>query len=103
MTGSEFWNSSLPEIYDRIDCADRKRKYEVGMQFMLAEVIANRIFRDKDTPALMPWDYYPKLFAEDKANFEDRQKAEELENYKEMRRRAMDRHNAVRLRQEVIE
>jgi hypothetical protein len=103
MTGSEFWESSLPEIIDRIQSADRKRKQEIGNLFMLAEIISNRMFRDKDTPAVMPWDYYPKLFTEDKASYEDQQRIKELENYKEKRRRAMDRYNFARSGQEVIE
>lgn len=103
MTGSEFWESSLPEIIDRIQSADRKRKQEIGNLFMLAEIISNRMFRDKDTPAVMPWDYYPKLFAEDKANYEDQQRKNELDNYKEKRRRAMDQYNFARSGQEVIE
>lgn len=103
MTGSEFWESSLPEIIDRIESADRKRKYEIGNLFMFAEVISNRMFRDKDTQALMPWDYYPQLFAADKVKYEEKKQADDMENYKEKRRMAMDRHNARRSGQEVIE
>lgn len=95
----EFWNSSLAEIFDAIESYNRREKSKIQLLFVEAEVIANRLsfLMDHKTPLLMPWDYYPAVFAEEKA-IKDK---EELENFKARRRDAMDAHNAMRHRQEV--
>lgn len=103
MTGSGFWNSSLPEIIDWIESDNRRRKEQINYQFVLADVIANRCMRDEKTPVIHPWDLYPGLFAEEQKHFEEYQKVQEFEEYKEKRRKAMLAHNARCRGHEVIE
>lgn len=99
ISASEFWNSSPAEISDAIESYNRRKKEKIRLVFMKAEVIINRLLYgiDQNTKLLMPWDYYPTIFAEERADREE----EELEIFKARRRSAMDVHNAMRNRQEV--
>lgn len=65
------------------------------MLFMLADIISQRHpMTDKEKyPISYPWDYYPDLFAEDKAMYEEQKAESELENYKTKRRRLMAEYN----------
>ncbi len=93
----------MPDIYARIESANRKQKREINDQFRLAELIANNVWSgfNKDVKRAMPWDYYPELFKEDKIHYEAQMKKAELEEYKEKRRAKAARFNQSR--QEVIE
>lgn len=95
MTGSEFWDSSLPEIYDRIESHNRQIKHEVSMQFMFSEIILNRLGYefDHNIKLLMPWDYYPQLFEENQREYEAEREKEEFLQFKEKRRMMMMCHN----------
>lgn len=89
----EFWTMSIAEIMDRIDSFNRVKKIEFKQQteqfFTLADVIGNRIaslFAEKGSVDMVfPWDAYPNLFTEDKAEYDRWKREEELENYKNWR------------------
>lgn len=102
MTPQVFWNSSLYELLDYMESHTRrmirKKREEVAMFFMLADIISQRhpmVDKEKN-PVSYPWDYYPELFKEDK-EWNEKQKSEnEFEDYKSKRRRAMIEHNRAR-------
>lgn len=64
----------------------KKRMYEqeikenIAMNFMLSQLIGNQIamMLVKDAKAIYPWDMYPKLFAEEKIQFEQAQRENEV-------------------------
>lgn len=75
-----FWDSSLNEILDMIESAareeKRRRKEKIVDDFVIAEVtamnIASMLFPDKKLRLPKPWDYYDRLFKEEKAVFEEK-------------------------------
>lgn len=89
-----FWNSSLAEIMDMLDSyareEKRRRKDKIMDDFIMAEVMAVNIAAmfstDKNTDTPKPWDYYQKLFAEEKEVYEKQKAERDLEEYKEKRR-----------------
>lgn len=99
MTAGGFWNNSPAEICDAIESHQRKKKQEVMLLFVQAEAMAERISRlfGNKEEALMPWDYFPEAFAEEKAA-KDKEK---MEDFKTRRRNAMDAYNAMRNREGV--
>lgn len=107
MTTSEFYMSSLVEVIAAIESYKRRKKMETEKLFLLADLYANRLahsFDPKKVKLAQPWDVYPDAFTEEQIAYETAWKQEELERYKERRRRAMDAHNAKnKERQEVIE
>ncbi|MDE7436664.1 MAG: hypothetical protein K2N01_12715 [Lachnospiraceae bacterium] len=107
MTTSEFYASSLVEVIAAIESHKRREKTKIEKIFLLADLYANRLahsFDPKKVKLAQPWDVYPDAFAEEQKAHEEAWKQEELERYKEGRRRAMDAHNAKNRReQEVIE
>lgn len=85
------------EIIDVIESYKRKEQSKIYKLFLVADVIANRVaqgFSKEKIERLMPWDVYPDMFKDEKISYEKAQQKEELEAYKERRRRAMDNHNA---------
>lgn len=96
MSAETFWDATPMEILDVIESHRRKKKREQTMKierlFVLAEVIVNRVaygFSEKKDPSnlVQPWDMYPQLFPEEKRSAERAQEEQELENYKEARRK----------------
>lgn len=97
-----FWNSSLYEISDYMESYARKtvaeKKEKVLMLFMLANLISERdplTDKEKNRPSF-PWDYYPQLFKEDKEKYEEAKEANDFEEYKFLRKKAMIAHNKTR-------
>lgn len=89
-----FWDSSMDEIRELLKSRSReetrKRKEKIMDDFVMAEVIAWNIGamlpHDEKFTLPKPWDYYPKIFAEESAAFEEQEKERQLEEYKEKRR-----------------
>ena len=90
MAEAVFWNSSPREIIDYVASykrrQEKRKKEEINNIFVLARVIVSDLFVDGSHPEPMPWDYYPALFASERAESEQERKTEELEEYKEKRR-----------------
>ena len=88
----------MVDIRDTIESYNRKKKDEIMKRFTLGEIVANRLAMllpsDNDVPQLMPWDYYPQLFNEEKVQYENYKQQQELEDFKNRRRDAMDAYNA---------
>lgn len=105
MTIREFQNSSIPEIEDHIASYNRRKKQQINMIFMLSEVITNHLLAalpgGKEMKPLMPWDYDPQGFAEEKEIYLRKKNEMKLERYKEKRRMRMNQHNAMRHGEEV--
>ena len=95
---SEFWELSIAEINNIIASYKRKEvkrfKEKVQLCFLQADVIGNALFRQENEKKIQPWDVYPAIFKEEKQQFEEYVKKEELETFKERRRAWMDRYNA---------
>lgn len=65
------------------------------MNFLQARLIGERyaaVWSDKIKVSYQ-WDIFPNLFAEEKKEFEETQKQEQFEDYKEQRRAHAMRHN----------
>lgn len=107
LTTSEFYMSSLVEVIAAIESYKRLWKERIEEIFLLADIYANRLeysFEPKKVKLVQPWDKFPAAFSQEKETYEEAWKREELERYKENRRRAMEEHNARnRAEQEVIE
>lgn len=86
----EFWNMSPQEIFDTVKAyytrVERRKKAEIWNTFLLAEVLTGYICLKEGQEKPHPWDYYPKLFSEEKAVYEEEMKAERFEEYKERKR-----------------
>lgn len=99
-----FWNSSLNEIMDMLEsCAreeKRKRKEKIMDDFILAEVVAinfaSIFFNDGKTKVPKPWDYYEKLFTEEKVVFEKEEREREFMEYQARRKDYFDSINRSR-------
>ncbi|KJJ66706.1 hypothetical protein CLFS41_50750 [Clostridium sp. FS41] len=80
----------------------RRVKEEISSRFQLADLLGihmQKLFDDKNEIVLPHvWDAYPELFADEKKAFEERQKAEELEQARESRREYAARYNEMRRR-----
>lgn len=65
------------------------------MIFLQADIIANRIGCkiDSNEQPLHEWDYYSMLFQKERETFEKRASEQELEEYKEKRRRRFEEFN----------
>lgn len=107
MVPESFWNYSIWEVSDIINSYQEREniryKSEINNLFVLADVTANRLGRlwNSDVKAVMPWDYFPRLFTAEKEQYEEKTKKVEYENYKERRKAAMQKYNQSR--QEVGE
>lgn len=105
MSVREFEESSLTDILDCIESYNRRKKLDIQLRFMQAEVIANRLCMmiDEKTEALMPWDYYPQIFEKERKDYIRRKEEADLAAFKARRRSAMDQYNAMRHSKEVRE
>lgn len=80
------------EISDLMASARRRRKHDVKQQlivlFAAAESTAEHIglYLNKDNMARALWDFFPKLFAEEKEAYEKAEFAQELERAKANRK-----------------
>lgn len=86
-----FWESSVLEVSDMIDGADRLREADIRLklesQFTTADLIANRIsqiFTDSKTKirTLHPWDVYPDLFEDKSDEIEEQRQLKETAEFK---------------------
>lgn len=105
MSVREFEESSLADILDFIESYNRRKKADIQLKFIQAEVMVNRLCMifDEKVEALMPWDYYPQIFQKERNDYIRRKEEAELAAFKEKRRNAMDEHNARRHSEEVRE
>lgn len=73
----------------------RKMKQRVSGEFVLAEVIWRYMgmMLDDKAEAPLPWDYYPELFAKEKAEHVNALHNAELESYKERRKGFVEEFN----------
>lgn len=87
-----FWESSVLEVSDMIEAADRLRegdiRHKIEIQFVTADVIANRIaqiFADpkKRIPVIYPWTVFPDLFEDRSEEIEEQKQLQETEKFKE--------------------
>lgn len=78
----------------------RQRKQKINDDFILAEVIANNIvslfFPDKQSRTLKPWDYYEKMFTEEKEIFEKHDQERKFKEYQARRKDYFDEINRRR-------
>lgn len=90
-----FWQLSLNEILDlmesRYRAERRERRFRISDIYLLAKITAEYIgisfAGDKYNGEMPhPWDTYPKLFAEDKEEYERKQADASLEDYKQKRK-----------------
>ncbi|MDD2960445.1 MAG: hypothetical protein PHE06_12875 [Lachnospiraceae bacterium] len=79
------------EAYDKMLLRDQKQK--IWQDYNLADAIVSRIFREKETDIIYPWDTYPKLFQDEKELFDQQKEFDELEKFKAKRRRFAAEHN----------
>lgn len=94
----------MNEILDMIESAareeKRKRKEKIVEDFIIAEVtamnIASMIFPDKKAKLPNPWDYYDRLFAEEKAVFEEKDQERRFQEYQARRKDYFDELNRRR-------
>lgn len=98
MSISGFWNSSLVDIQDFIESYTRRKKEEIMKNFTHAEIMANRLAMllpsDDKVQRIMPWDYYPELFKEERIRYKKQKEEQEFKEFKMNRRNAMDAYNA---------
>ncbi len=99
----QFWSYSIPEVADIIESyrkkEDARYKADISLTFLMADVVANRLgqlFPGSKMEQIMPWDCYPKLFADEKKRYEDSAREVEYENYKARRMAAMQKFNRSR-------
>lgn len=99
-----FWQSSVLEIADMISAYDKVRetkfKEYVYLGFATADAIASRVaysFNDtrkrKPSDIVQPWDSFPALFEQEKANTQEREKNADMELYKASMKAFADRWN----------
>lgn len=107
MKPQEFWDYSLPEINDLLEShnriKERKFKEKVTDECRLGRIIVDNIdsffeahFLNQSRKVVMPWDIFPELFEREKKAYDEQRKKEELEEYKEKRRRYAAELNARR-------
>lgn len=88
------------ELLDKIRSYGRRmkqeKKQEINMCFLLADIIAGRVFAEKKEDIPQPWDYYPELFKEEKNIFEEEKEKQRFEEYKEQRRKYVEEFNRRR-------
>lgn len=91
---------SIPEVFDCIDCQNRRRKQafreRVSLAHFLAKDVAQVLGADKDHPPKELWDFFPELFAVEREEAEEAQNGADMALY---RARMIDfalRHNNSR-------
>lgn len=61
---------------DRIDSYDRRKKSEINLMFMQADLIANRVakcFDPQKVKTVMPWDCFPEVFEKERKEYEQQE------------------------------
>ena len=107
MRPQEFWDYSLSEINDLLEShnriKERKFKETVKDECRLGRIIVDNIdsildayFLNENRKVVMPWDMFPELFEFEKKAYDVQREKEELEEYKEKRRRYAAELNARR-------
>lgn len=98
-----FWDSTVREIRDMInsrrDAYEREVKQQVQNAFVMAEAVASRIAfmfsENRDQSVIVqPWDFYPRLFSDEKERAARQAEEYEFEKYKEGRRKKAAEWNA---------
>lgn len=80
---------SLAEICDEMESFYRRQekqlKEKLSIAFILAQSTAERVgvYLNKDNKAREPWDFYPSLFADEKAAYEKAAEEAEMEERRE--------------------
>lgn len=100
-----FWDSSLYEILDMIKSHERRktreRKTKIIDNFIIAKVTAANIvsmfFPNDKLKDPKPWDYYEKLFAEEK---EISEKIEQEMKFREYQARRKDYFDEINRRRQ---
>lgn len=89
---TDFWDYSIPEIIDliqsrgRVEVVEHKRKIALSfLDYQLHRDNLNAL--SGSSGVLQPWDFYPELFKEDKAEYDKEQYLTEVENYKMQRKK----------------
>lgn len=97
-----FWDVSLAEIYDLIDSFNRKEILKQKQRAIDNSILADQIIRgigmlfsekEDNVEIKQLWDYYQKLFEEEKEAAFKQKELNELEEFKEKRRRFAYNHN----------
>lgn len=80
------------ELYDMMESSRRRQEQEmrrqISMLFVLAESTAEHVgcYLNSENKARLPWDFYPELFAAEKAEYEKTQAAEQAHTARENRK-----------------
>ena len=102
-----FWGNSIAENLDIMASYQRnqrrRRKDAIMDCFLLARITAEQHPMTEKENLTMPWDVYPTLFTDEKANFEKEKEAAELENYKAAWRQRVKKFNAQRHKGEEVD
>lgn len=100
----EFWEMSLDEILDILECYSRKEerreKEELRKIHFLAKNISHQVGfvmagSENDAPPEL-WDYFPELFAKEKEHAEKKRIENAVAAYKAQMMDFMYRHNHSR-------
>lgn len=100
----EFWKMSLDEVLDTLESYSRKEerreKEELSKIHFLARDIAHQVGfvmagSESDSPPEL-WDYFPDLFADEKAYAEKKRQEKTMAAYKAQMMDFMYRHNYMR-------
>lgn len=102
-----FWGNSIAENLDIMASYQRnqrrRRKDAIMDCFLLARITAEQHPMTEKENLTMPWDVYPTLFVDEKADFEKEKEAAELENYKAAWRQRVKKFNAQRHKEEEVD
>lgn len=84
----EFWAMSLDEVRNVLESFYRTSKFEIRKQFSQAKYLAELVgtYLNKENVSREIWDFWPKMFAEEKKEYEEMMRREEIERAKENRR-----------------
>lgn len=75
----------------------RKKKEDIAHTFLLAEVMTRYMVRkDEKEEIPHPWEYYPELFEKESIAYYAKKEQDELEDYKEARKRYVAEFNRRR-------
>lgn len=96
-----FWDLSIAEVNDLLESRARSREREFKEQLSVADYAVQELSRriasmlpgGEEIPVRHVWDYYPSLYRKEKEAYEEYEKREELEQFKERRRQFAARYN----------
>lgn len=81
---------------DTVLSYQRRRKKEIWDIFLKAEVSALYFCGKEGQEPPHPWDYYPELFKDERAKYEETMQEKEFEEYKERKREYIEEMNRRR-------